>query len=135
MSISGDLDTEALVSGNVSNQFGTNESSRQLDDQAVVKGRSSVMKTQLEGDLNLNDRMDWPMREEIRKRKRKHNACWLEHQPSQLEEKISRLYSRLSMKSNGVDNLLYSSRNSEVMSEQMLQVDDVFKMVTEMHKE
>ena len=35
-SISGDLDTEAEK---ISNQFGTDEFSRQLDDEAVVKGR------------------------------------------------------------------------------------------------
>ena len=42
MSISGDLDIEALVIDKVPDQFGTVESSRQLDDQAFVGGRSSV---------------------------------------------------------------------------------------------
>ena len=32
-------------------------------------------------------------------------------------------------------NDLYSPRNVEVVSEQMLQVDDLFKMMTEVHKE
>ena len=49
-SISGDLDTEA---DKTSNQFGTDEFSRQLDDEAVVKGRWNVAWTQSEGDLNL----------------------------------------------------------------------------------
>ena len=39
MSISGDLDTGVLVAQKVSDQFGTVESSRQLDDQAFVKSR------------------------------------------------------------------------------------------------
>ena len=77
MSISRDLDTEALVADKVSDQFGTVESSRQLDDEEFVKGRSSVTWTQSEGDLNLNYKIDWPMREEIEKRKKKHTACWV----------------------------------------------------------
>ena len=82
MSISGDLDTGTLLAGKVSDQFGTVESSRELDDQAFVKGRSGVTRTQSEGDLNLNDKMDRPMREEIGKRKKKHTAHWLEYQSS-----------------------------------------------------
>ena len=74
MSITGDLDTGALVADKVSDQFGTVECSRQLDDEAVIRGRSSVTRTQSEGDLNLNDKMDWPMREEIGKRKKRHIA-------------------------------------------------------------
>ena len=89
MPISGDLGTGALEADKVSDQFGTVESSRQLDYQAFVKGRSSVTRTQSEGGLNLNDKMNWPMREEIGKRKKKYTACWLEYQ---LEEKRSRLY-------------------------------------------
>ena len=37
MSVSGDLDTGTLVANMVSDQFGTVESLRQLDDQAFVK--------------------------------------------------------------------------------------------------
>ena len=78
--------------------------------------------------------MDWPGREEIGKRKKNHIARWLEYQSSQLEEKRSRLYSRLIRKSNAMIGLLYSPRNAEVVREQMLQVDDLFKIVTEVHK-
>ena len=70
MSISGDLDTGASVAHKVFDQFGTIESSRQVDDQAFFKGRSSARRTQSEGDLNLNDKMDWPMREEMGKIKK-----------------------------------------------------------------
>ena len=79
--------------------------------------------------------MDWPVREEIGKSKKKHTVCWLEYQSSQVEEKRSRLNSKLIRKSNAVNDLLYPPRNFEVVREQMLQVDDLFKMVTEMHKE
>ena len=82
MSISGDLDTGALVADKVSDQFGTVESSRQLDDEAFVRGRLSVTRRQSEDDLNLNDKMDWPMRDEIGERKKKHTARWLEYQSS-----------------------------------------------------
>lgn len=128
MSISGDLGTGALLAGKVSNQFSTNESSRQLDDQEVANGQPSVTRKQSEGDLNLNERIDWLVREDIGKRKNKHTARWLKYQSSQQEEKRSR--SRLIRKSNAVNDLLYSPRNFEVVREQMLQVDDLFKMVT-----
>ena len=95
ISISENLDTGALVADKVSDQIATIESLRQLDDQAFTKCKSSVTRTQSEGGLNLNDKMDWPMREESGRRKKKHTACWLEYQSSQLEEKRSRLYNRL----------------------------------------
>ena len=75
ISISENLDTGALVADKVSDQTGTIESLRQLDDPAFAKSRSSITRTQSEGGLNLNDKMDWPMREESRKRKKKHTAC------------------------------------------------------------
>ena len=75
------------------------------------------------------------MREEIGKRKKKHTVCWLEYQSSQLEEKRNRLYDRLIRKSNAVNDLLYSPRNVELVREQKFQVDDLFNMLTELHKE
>ena len=56
------------------------------------------------------------MREEIGKRKKKHTAHWLEYQSSQLEEKRSKMYSRLIRKSNAVNGLLYFPRNVETCS-------------------
>ena len=58
MSIIEDLYTGALVADKISDQFGTVESSRQVDDEAFVKGRSSVTSAQSEGDFSLNDKMD-----------------------------------------------------------------------------
>ena len=60
---------------------------------------------------------------------------WLECQSSQLEEKRTRLYGRLIKKSNAVNDLLHSPRNVEVVRKHILPVDDLFKMVTEVHKE
>ena len=77
MPISGDLDTGALVADKVFDQFGTVAFLRKIDDEAFVKDISSVMRTQSEGDVNLNYKIDWPMREEIEKRKKKHTACWV----------------------------------------------------------
>ena len=134
MSISGDMDKGALIVDKVSDQLGTVESTRQLDEEAFVKGRSSVTRTQSEGDLNLNDKIDWPMMEEVGKRKKKHTERWLEYQSFQLEEKRNSLYGRLIRKSNAVNDLLYSPRNVEALRHQTLQVDDLFKMVTEVHK-
>ena len=75
------------------------------------------------------------MRDEIGKRKKNHTARWLEYQSSQLEEKRSRNYDRLIRKSNAVNDLLYSPGNVEMAWEQMLQVDDLFKIMTEVYKE
>ena len=38
-------------------------------------------------------------------------------------------------KSSVVDSLLYSSRNVETVREQMLQIDDMFKQLMDVHKE
>ena len=42
---------------------------------------------------------------------------------------------RIIRKSSAVDSLLYSSRNVEAVREQMLQIDDMFKQMMEVHKE
>ena len=42
---------------------------------------------------------------------------------------------RIIRKSSAVDSLLYSSRNVETVREQMLQIDDMFKQLMDVHKE
>ena len=42
---------------------------------------------------------------------------------------------RVIRKSSAVDSLLYSSRNVETVREQMLQIDDMFKQLMDVHKE
>ena len=73
----------------------------------------------------MNNKIDWTIKEEIGKRKKKRSARWLEYQSSQVQEKTGRLYSRLIRKSNAVKDLLYSPMNVEVVREQMLQADDL----------
>ena len=47
-----------MAADKVSDEYGTVETLRQLDDEAFNRGRSSVMRTQSEGDLILNDKID-----------------------------------------------------------------------------
>ena len=42
---------------------------------------------------------------------------------------------RIIRKSSAVDSLLYSSRNGETVRKQMLQIDDMFNQMMDMHKE
>ena len=42
---------------------------------------------------------------------------------------------RVIRKSSAADSLLYSSRNVETVKEQMLQIDDMFKQLIDVHKE
>ena len=42
---------------------------------------------------------------------------------------------RVIRKSSAADSLLYSSRNVETIKEQMLQTDDMFKQLIDVHKE
>ena len=65
----------------------------------------------------------------------KPNKHWLVYQKSQLEERRSKLHSRIIKKSSAVDELLYSSTNVEAVREQMIQNDDKFKRPFEVHKE
>ena len=69
------------------------------------------------------------------KRKSKPTERRLACQTSQLEQRGRKLHSRLLRKSSAVDELLYSVKNVEVVREQMLQIDRVFKMLVEVHRE
>ena len=53
----------------------------------------------------------------------------LEYKISLLKERREKTYSRLARKSNTVENLLYSSKN-KVAVEQMLQINDLTKLLT-----
>ena len=68
------------------------------------------------------------------KRKSKPVKRWLAYQTSQLEGRRRKLHMLLS-KSRAVDELLYSVRNVEAVREQILQIDGVFKMLIEVHRE
>ena len=69
------------------------------------------------------------------KRRSKPFKHWLDYKTSQLEERRSKLHSRIIKKSSAVDELLYSSRNNETVREQMIQIDEKFKMLMEVQKE
>ena len=60
---------------------------------------------------------------------------WLDYQTSQLEERRSKLHSRIIKKSSAVDELLYSSRTIKAVREQIIQIDDKFKMLVGVYKE
>ena len=69
------------------------------------------------------------------KRRSKPIKHWLDYQTSQLEERRSKLHSRIIKKLSAIDELLQSARNIEAVWEQMRQLDDNFKMLMEVHKE
>ena len=51
-----------------------------------------------------------------------------------LKDRREKTYSRLARKSNAVENLLYSSKN-KVAVEQMLQINDLTKLLMSFHDE
>ena len=71
----------------------------------------------------------WLAEIETGKRKIYLTECWLAYQTSQLEDRRSKLHSRLRRKSSAVDEFLYSVRNVEAVREQMLQIDGMFKIL------
>ena len=58
----------------------------------------------------------------------------LEYKISLLKDRREKTYSRLARKSNAVENLLYSSKN-KVAVEQMLQINDLTKLLMSFHDE
>ena len=68
------------------------------------------------------------------KRRNKPTKGWLDYQTFQLEERRSKLHSRIIKNLSAVDELLHSSRNVEAVQEQMIQIDDKFKMLMIVHK-
>ena len=134
-----------------SNQFGIDGRSLQLDETLLeennmekVLGRSLVdglvdfaadeatSKIANDGAPAIRSRL---AEIEPGKRKSKPTERWLAYQTSQLEERRRKLHSRLLRKSRAVDEPLYSVRNVEAVREQMLQIDGVFKMLIEVHRE
>ena len=150
MSISQGLNAGALGAEMSSNQFGTDGRSIQLDETLLEENNvDKVLGTSLLDGLNveINEATSKIVDDgapavrsrmteiEAGKRKIKPTECWLAYQTSQLEDRRRKLYSRLLRKSSAVDELLYSLRNVEAVREQMLQINGVFKMLTEVHRE
>ena len=149
MSISEGLNAGAFGAEMSSNRFDTDGKSFQLDETLLEENNvDKVLGTSLVDGLNFEadeatskivDDGAPAVRSRLAeiepgKRKSKPTERWLAYQTSQLEERM-KLHSRLLRKSSAVDELLYSVKNVEVVREQMLQIDRVFKMLVEVHRE
>ena len=131
MSIGSDLNMDGLGSqADVSNPFDTGVRSNQLDDQD-----ENVKVENIRGSRSENAINQGPDEAYVEKRKHKPTPRWLQYQSDQLQERRTMLNRRITRKSSAVDSLLYSSRNVEAVTEQMLQIDDMFKKMMEVHKE
>ena len=150
MSISEGLNAGAFGAEMSSNRFDTDGKSFQLDETLLeennvdkVLGTSLVDGLNFEADEAISKIVDDgapAVRSRLAeiepgKRKSKPTERWLAYQTSQLEERRRKLHSRLLRKSRAVDEPLYSVRNVEAVREQMLQIDGVFKMLLEVHRE
>ena len=133
MSISCDLNMGGLGSkADILNQFGTGVRSNQVDDQYENNkiGNASISRSRSEDVVN----QEYGKVDEER-RKHKPTLRWLQYQAEQLQEKKKMVKRRIIRKSSAVDSLLYSSRNVETVREQMLQIDDMFEQLMDVHKE
>ena len=115
----------------ISNQFDTGIRSNQVDDQGQNNkiGNDSISRSRSEDVVN----QEYGKVQQER-RKDKPNPRWLQYQVDQLEEKRKMVNRRIIRKSSAVDSLLYSSRNVETVREQMLQIDDMFRQLMDVHK-
>ena len=149
MSISEGLNAGAFGAEMSSNRFDTDGKSFQLDETLLEENNvDKVLGTSLVDGLNFEvdeatskivDDGAPAVRSRLAeiepgKRKSKPTERWLAYQTSQLEER-RKLHSRLLRKSSAVDELLYSVRNVEAVRDQILQIDGVFKMLIEVHRE
>ena len=150
MSISEGLNAGAFGAEMSSNRFDTDGKSFQLDETLLEENNvDKVLGTSLVDGLNFEadeatskifDDGAPAVRSRLAeigpgKRKSKPTERRLACQTSQLEQRGRKLHSRLLRKSSAVDELLYSVKNVEVVREQMLQIDRVFKMLVEVHRE
>ena len=151
MSISEGLNAGAFGAEMWSNQFGTDGRSLQLDEALLEESnvdkvpRTSVVDGLVnfgadEATSKIVDDGAPAVRGRLTeiepgKRKSKPVKRWLAYQTSQLEGRRRKLHSMLLSKSSAVDELLYSVRNVEAVRDQILQIDGVFKMLIEVHRE
>ena len=106
MSISGDFNAKALGAQKACNHFGTDDESAHFDRTRRQPSRAedaiSDNRSRLVGNLDG-------------KRRSKPIKHWLDYQTSQLEERRSKLHSRIIKKLSAVDELLQSARNIEAV--------------------
>ena len=55
-------------------------------------------------------------------------------QLDELERKQSNLHRKMTRKTNTVEDMLYSSKNTEAVTEQLQQFDDIFRMMLDVQK-
>ena len=67
--------------------------------------------------------------------KKKTTSKELEYKISLLKERREKTYSRLARKCNAVEDLLYSSKNKVAVEEEMLQINDLTKLLMSLHDE
>ena len=72
---------------------------------------------------------------ELGGRKTKPTPGWIACQLEELEKKCSRLNKKMIRKSSAAEVMLYSFKNLEAVRHQMQQLDEIFKMMFEVHKE
>ena len=68
-------------------------------------------------------------------RLKKPTSKGLEYKISLLKERREKTYSRLARKCNAVEDLLYSSKNKVAVEEEMLQINDLTKLLMSLHDE
>ena len=112
------------------NPLDTGVRSNQLDDQDENVKVENIRRSRSENAISQGHDEAY-----IEKRKHKPTPRWLHNQPDHLQERRTMLNRRIIRKSSAVDSSLYSSRNVEAVREQMLQIDDMFKQMMEVHKE
>ena len=150
MLISEGLNARVFGADMSSNQFGTDVRSLQLHETLLEEHNvGQVFETSpVDGLVNFEADVATPKivdealavtsrmtKAKFGKRKSKPTERWLTYQTSQLDEKRRKLNSRLPKKSSAVDGPLYLVRNVEAVREQMLQIDGVFQMSIEVHRE
>ena len=68
-------------------------------------------------------------------RSRKPTSKGLEYKISLLKEQREKTYSRLARKCSAVEDLFYSSKNKVAVEEEMLQINDLTKLLMSLHDE
>ena len=112
------------------NPFDTGVRSNQLDDQDENVKVENIRRSRSENAISQGHNEAY-----VEKGKHKPTPRWLQYKADQLQERRTMLNRRIIRKSSAVDSLLYSSRNVEAVREQILQIDDMFKQMMEVHKE
>ena len=144
ISISGNLNAKAFGAQKASDHFATDDESANLDRNhfgtvSVLDERNETTEKQIRNKPSkidtISDNRSRLVGNLDGKRRSKPTKHWFDYQTSQLEEKRSKFHSRIIKKLSALDELWYLSRNVEAVREQMIQIDNKFKMLMEVHKE